>query len=254
MLHRLAELEQSRGCNREFDFPKLAAQLHNFCGSDLSAFYFDVRKDALYCDPVDSVRRRAARNPLDQLFNCLTAWLAPVPVFTAEEAWLTRFPHEASVMLGLFPDVPAVWRNISSVGAGNGSARFAAWSPGPWSSSGGKADWRQPAGGARPSTSTRTNRTLLAGMDAAELAITSDIVLATEPPPRRCVHPRPRRRRVRGARPGIGREVRALLAGPARGHGLGGEALPTLHRRRGCPACGVSRCALSPDRSWRCSS
>ena len=112
VLHRLAELdEQVRSCNREFDYPKLAAQLHAFCAVDLSAFYFDVRKDVLYCDPVDSPRRRAARTVLDELFRCLTAWLAPVLVFTTEEAWLTRFPHEGSVHLRTFPDLPADWRD-----------------------------------------------------------------------------------------------------------------------------------------------
>ena len=77
-----------------FDFPRLYAALHNFCATDLSAFYFDVRKDALYCDPPDAIRRRAARTVLDQLFDCLTAWLAPVLVFTAEEAWLARHPGD----------------------------------------------------------------------------------------------------------------------------------------------------------------
>ena len=89
VLHRLAELDRLvRECNESFDFPRLYSALHNFCATDLSAFYFDVRKDALYCDRPDDVRRRAARTVLDQLFGCLTAWLAPVLVFTAEEAWL----------------------------------------------------------------------------------------------------------------------------------------------------------------------
>jgi isoleucyl-tRNA synthetase len=114
VLHRLAELDVLvRTCNVEFDFPRLSAQLHNFCANDLSAFYFDVRKDALYCDPIDSMRRRAARTVLDQLFHCLTAWLAPVLVFTTEEAWLTCFPHEGSVHLRVFPDLPADWRDPS---------------------------------------------------------------------------------------------------------------------------------------------
>ena len=113
-----------------------AAQLHNFCAVDLSAFYFDVRKDALYCDPVDSVRRRAARTVLDELFRCLTAWLAPVLVFTAEEAWLTRFPHEGSVHLRTVPRrAGRLARRRRSARAGSGSARSAAWSPAPWSSS-----------------------------------------------------------------------------------------------------------------------
>ena len=65
-------------------------ELHNFCATDLSAFYFDVRKDAIYCDRPDSLRRRAARTVLEHLHRCLTTWLAPVLCFTAEEAWCAR--------------------------------------------------------------------------------------------------------------------------------------------------------------------
>jgi isoleucyl-tRNA synthetase len=111
VLHRLAELDRLvHETNAAFDYPRLYSALHNFCATDLSAFYFDVRKDSLYCDRPDSLRRRAARTVLDQLFACLTAWLAPVLVFTAEEAWLARFPSEDdSVHLRRFPDVPAGW-------------------------------------------------------------------------------------------------------------------------------------------------
>ena len=113
VLHRLAELDRLvREANEGFDFPRLYSALHNFCATDLSAFYFDVRKDFLYCDRPDSVRRRAARTVLDQLFNSLTAWLAPVLVFTAEEAWLTRHPsEEGSVHLRRFPEIPAAWHD-----------------------------------------------------------------------------------------------------------------------------------------------
>ena len=97
---------------RRSTIPRLYSALHNFCATDLSAFYFDVRKDSLYCDRPDSIRRRAARTVLDQLFACLTAWLAPVLVFTAEEAWLARFPSEDdSVHLRLFPEIPAAWHD-----------------------------------------------------------------------------------------------------------------------------------------------
>jgi isoleucyl-tRNA synthetase len=97
VLHRLAELDALvRECNEGFDFPRLYNGLHNFCAVELSAFYFDVRKDALYCDRPDSVRRRAARTVLDSLFRGLTTWLAPVLVFTAEEAWQAREPRDQS--------------------------------------------------------------------------------------------------------------------------------------------------------------
>ena len=98
----------------EFAFHALFTELHNFCALDLSAFYFDVRKDSLYCDRLDNVRRRAARTVLDILFDCLTAWLAPFICFSAEEAWLARHPDRVpgnSVHLRSFPDIPDTWRD-----------------------------------------------------------------------------------------------------------------------------------------------
>ncbi|MCY4407860.1 MAG: class I tRNA ligase family protein, partial [Rhodospirillaceae bacterium] len=82
-----------------------------FCAVDLSAFYFDIRKDALYCESAGSVRRRAVRTVLDTLFDCLTAWLAPFICFTAEEAWLARYPDDTSVHLRVFPALPAEWQD-----------------------------------------------------------------------------------------------------------------------------------------------
>jgi isoleucyl-tRNA synthetase len=95
---------------QEYDFHRFYTELHTFCAVDLSAFYFDVRKDSVYCDPPASIPRRAARTVLDHIFNCLTAWLAPVLCFTAEEAWLARHPSdEDSVHLRTFPEIPADW-------------------------------------------------------------------------------------------------------------------------------------------------
>ena len=113
VLHRLTEIDaEVRRRSNDFDFHTLFAALHNFCAGDLSALYFDIRKDALYCDPAGSVRRRAARSVLDELFNYLTAWLAPILPFTAEDAWLNRFPSDDdSVHLRLFPEPPAEWRD-----------------------------------------------------------------------------------------------------------------------------------------------
>ena len=113
VLHRLTELDaRVRGALRSHDWTGVYPEIHAFCSADLSAFYFDVRKDALYCDGVGSLRRRAARTVLDHLHRCLVAWLAPVLCFTAEEAWLARFPSEdGSVHLELFPEVPAGWRD-----------------------------------------------------------------------------------------------------------------------------------------------
>ncbi|HET8727135.1 MAG TPA: isoleucine--tRNA ligase [Alphaproteobacteria bacterium] len=113
VLHRLAEIDQLvRRAVGDFDFHTMATALHNFCAVDLSAFYFDVRKDSLYCDAPDSPRRRAVRTVLDRLFDCLTAWLAPILCFTAEEAWLSRHGETAgSVHERAYPEVPAAWRD-----------------------------------------------------------------------------------------------------------------------------------------------
>ncbi len=112
VLHRLAELDaRIRTSVQSYDWTGVYPELHNFCATDLSAFYFDVRKDAVYCDRPDSLRRRSARTVLDHLHRCLTTWLAPVLCFTAEEAWCARFGEPDSVHLQQFPDVPAEWRD-----------------------------------------------------------------------------------------------------------------------------------------------
>jgi isoleucyl-tRNA synthetase len=112
VLHRLSELDSLlRGAVESHDWTGVYPAIHHFCATDLSAYYFDIRKDALYCDRPDSLRRRAARTVLDQLHRCLTTWLAPVLVFTAEEAWQTRFGTETSVHAQQFPAIPAEWHN-----------------------------------------------------------------------------------------------------------------------------------------------
>ncbi len=114
VLHRLWELDGLvRRAIEDYDFHAMWTALHNFCTVDLSAFYFDIRKDVLYCDPASSLRRRAARTVLDLLFDCLTAWSAPILCFTAEEAWLARYgdAEGESVHLRCFPDLPEDWRD-----------------------------------------------------------------------------------------------------------------------------------------------
>ncbi len=115
MLHRLAELDGLvRKAYAEFDYKRIFAALSAFMTSDLSAFYFDIRKDALYCDPISSLKRKACLTVLDSIFRCTVVWLAPMLCFTAEEAWLSRFGADAkSVHLELFPEVPAAWRDDS---------------------------------------------------------------------------------------------------------------------------------------------
>jgi len=111
VLHRLAELDSTiRQAYMDYDFPRVVSAVVNFCASDLSAFYYDIRKDALYCDPVASVRRRAARTLMDLAFDALTAWLAPILCFTAEEAWMMRHGADApSVHLRQLPSFPQAW-------------------------------------------------------------------------------------------------------------------------------------------------
>ncbi len=100
MLHRLAELDPLiRQAYADFDTKRIFAALNAFMTVDLSAFYFNVRKDALYCDPYSSLTRKACLTVLDQLFRATVCWLAPMLCFTAEEAWLARDPSAQSVHL-----------------------------------------------------------------------------------------------------------------------------------------------------------
>jgi isoleucyl-tRNA synthetase len=112
MLHKLAELDlKVREAYDNFDFARVVAALTAFMNADLSAFYFDIRKDALYCDPPSSVRRRGALEAIDSIFGAVAVWLAPVLVFTAEEAWTARGAGNRSIHLEQFPAIPAGWRD-----------------------------------------------------------------------------------------------------------------------------------------------
>ncbi|TCQ12112.1 isoleucyl-tRNA synthetase [Rhizobium sp. PP-F2F-G36] len=112
MLHRLAELDEVvRSGYDAFDFKKVTRALIDFSNVELSAFYFDIRKDALYCDAPSSLRRRASLCVIRRLFECLVTWLAPMLPFTTEEAWLSLKPDAVSIHLEQFPDLPAEWRN-----------------------------------------------------------------------------------------------------------------------------------------------
>jgi isoleucyl-tRNA synthetase len=111
ILHRLAEMDgEIRKAYADFDYSRVVALLSAFMTGDLSAFYFDVRKDALYCDPISSRTRKAALTVIDEVFRRVVVWIAPILAFTAEEAWLERYPSEhGSVHLETFPAVPAEW-------------------------------------------------------------------------------------------------------------------------------------------------
>ncbi|WP_416878827.1 isoleucine--tRNA ligase [Litorimonas sp.] len=113
VLHRLSEITaEHEGWVRNHDHKKIFSTLFNFCTVDLSAFYFDIRKDALYCDPLNSTRRRACRTVMNEIFQRLTTWLAPIMSFTMEEVWQARHPSEdGSVHLELFRSCPDEWKN-----------------------------------------------------------------------------------------------------------------------------------------------
>ncbi|WP_029556117.1 isoleucine--tRNA ligase [Xanthobacter sp. 91] len=113
ILNRLAELDgEIRAAYRAFDYKKVHAALTQFMNIELSAFYFDIRKDALYCDPISSATRRACLTVLDEVFNRLVTWLAPILAFTCEEAYIARTgDEEGSVHLLAFPETPAAWRD-----------------------------------------------------------------------------------------------------------------------------------------------
>ncbi len=129
MLHLTAELDgKLRRAVGDFDFNAYTRLLSDFANNDLSAFYFDIRKDVLYCDVnaltgEQSERRRAYRTVLDLLFHALVRWSAPVLVFTSEEVWATRFPDGGSVHLLEWPEIPAVeadeakWSELRSLRA-----------------------------------------------------------------------------------------------------------------------------------------
>ncbi|WP_309603211.1 isoleucine--tRNA ligase [Sphingomonas sp.] len=121
MLSLLAGLDAKlRQAVDDFDFNTYVRALGDFCNEDLSAFYFDIRKDSLYCDGADDPKRRAYRTVLDTMFQALVRWAAPVLVFTAEEVWGTRYPDGGSVHLLEWPELGAApnealiskWQNV----------------------------------------------------------------------------------------------------------------------------------------------
>jgi len=116
MLARIAELDgQVRHGYEHFDYNGVFTSLFNFCTNDLSAFYFDIRKDALYCDAASGPRRRATRTVIDEIFRRIVTWFAPILCFTMEEAWTTRFGMDESVHLNDFFPAPKEWDNAELI-------------------------------------------------------------------------------------------------------------------------------------------
>jgi len=113
VLHRLSELDALvRTHTNIYDFNPIYRELFDFCNYELSAIFFDIRRDAFYCDSADSDRRRAARTVLDEVFQRIVLWFAPVLSFTTEEVWQSRYGEGAeSVHRQLWPETPQSWRD-----------------------------------------------------------------------------------------------------------------------------------------------
>jgi len=186
VLHRLAELDALvREGYAAYDFQHVFQSLFQFCTVDLSAVYFDIRKDALYCDAADSRRRRAARTVLDLLFHRLATWLAPVLAFTMEEVWLERFPgEESSVHLQDFPETPVGWRNDALAAKWELVRRVRRVVTGAL-----EVERREKRIGASLEAAPTVHvadaeaRATLAGLDLADICITSDLRLSGEAAP-----------------------------------------------------------------------
>jgi isoleucyl-tRNA synthetase len=112
LLHRLWQIDtEVRKAYGAFQFRHALTAIVEFCNVDLSAFYVDVRKDSLYCDPPGTDRRQACLSALACVFERMCVWLAPIMPFTTDEAWRTRDQGAGSVHLQLFPETPQAWRN-----------------------------------------------------------------------------------------------------------------------------------------------
>ena len=112
MLHKLADLDVIvRDAYANFNYARVVSTLSSFMNTDLSAFYFDIRKDALYCDPPSSQKRLGSLETIERIFRAVALWLAPILVFTMEEAWASREANQRSIHLQQFPSIPAIWRD-----------------------------------------------------------------------------------------------------------------------------------------------
>ena len=184
MLHKLQQLSVTvRDGYADFDYARVVTAVSAFMNVDLSAFYFDIRKDALYCDPPSSERRLGALATIARVFDAVAVWLAPVLTFTTEEAWASRDPNRPSIHLETFPTIPAEWsdpdlaerwdiiRSVRSVVTGAIEMARA----------------RKDIGSSleaapRVYLSDQRIERALRGIDFAEVCITSDIAIETSAP------------------------------------------------------------------------
>jgi isoleucyl-tRNA synthetase len=185
VLHRLWELDKlvDKGYDA-FDFKRITRALLDFMVLELSAFYFDVRKDALYCDPPSSQRRRAALQVVHHLFNRLVTWLAPMLPFTMEEAWLSRYPDAESVHLEQFRKCPDQWRDDALAEKWAKIRKVRRVITGALEIE--RRDKRIGSSLEAAPVVHVTDKGLMDaidGLDMAEIAITSDIVVSSDAPP-----------------------------------------------------------------------
>ena len=185
MLNRLAELDiKIRKMTVEYDFHGIFTELHTLCNSDLSAFYFEIRKDRLYCDDPASVERRACRTVMKEVFDRLTAWLAPILCFTAEEAWQCWVnDSENSVHLRAYDAIPAEWADpaLAARWATIRQVRQVVMSALEKARNEGRIGASLQA--APIIHVTAEMQSLFEGLDAASLFITSDAMVSTTPAP-----------------------------------------------------------------------
>jgi isoleucyl-tRNA synthetase len=184
MLHRLAELDGVvRAAYANFDYARVISALSAFMNADLSAFYFDIRKDALYCEAPSSVKRRGALEAIERIFGAVTLWLAPILVFTSEEAWAARDPQKSdsdrrSVHLEQFPIIPEEWRDEALAAKWETIRRIRSVVTGAIEIA--RADKRIGSSleaAPRVFISNAVFNDVLVGVDFAEVCITSDLVL-----------------------------------------------------------------------------
>ncbi len=186
VLHRLAVLDgEIKDAYAAFDFKTAWRKAMDFAAQELSAFYLDVRKDALYCDAASDNRRRAARTVMNEVLDRLISWIAPVCVFTAEEVFLSRNPDtDGSIHLTLFPATPATWRDDALGEKWRKARAVRRVVTGVL-----EVERREKRIGASLEAAPIVHvadkdlRAAYEGLDAAELFITSDATLSSEPAP-----------------------------------------------------------------------
>ncbi|MBA3272449.1 MAG: class I tRNA ligase family protein, partial [Chthoniobacterales bacterium] len=114
IMHRLQQvIADCRAAYEAYEFHKVYHTLNHFCAGDLSSLYIDITKDRMYCDAVDSPRRRATQTAMHEIFTALCKLLAPILSFTAEEAW-GHLGKPGSIHLQQFPEVEGQWQDVAA--------------------------------------------------------------------------------------------------------------------------------------------